>query len=156
MRDAAAVTRRAGRLSFRVAAAIGIVTTLVVSAGLGARRTIDALVDVHDRYATLDRVAREQAAGTHEGFDADVWELLRRSVRRGDRYLIVTPRGEARGLVNQGFVTRSYADYFLLPAVQVTSRRDADVIVYVGTPAPGLAECASGGGQRACVRRLRP
>lgn len=131
-----------------------IVVVLLASIAVGAWQTLADLVDVRQRYAGLDGTAREQRAGSHEGLDPRVWAALRRQLHRGDTYLLVTPRGEQRGLVDRGFVTRAYAGYFLLPAVQVTSRRDATAIVFVDAPAPPQAVCTKRGARSACVLRL--
>lgn len=136
-------------------AAAAIVAALVLTAALGAPQTVRNLVDVHQRYAPLDHTAREQAAGTHEHFGAADWEFLGRGVHRGDTFLVVTPIGPAGGAVGRGFVTRTFANYRLLPAVQVTTRRDANVIVYVDAGAPAQASCASPA-RTACLLRLRP
>jgi hypothetical protein len=96
-------------------------------------------------YGPLPGSLRDDPVGHFLGYDVRVWEALRRSIRRGDRYAVVA-RGEGR------FEVRNYAAYALLPAIQVAEIADADVVVYYETEPPGPG-CTPVGSEVCIVRR---
>ena len=135
-----------GALSRALAAAV--TAAALVSVLWGASLVVPALDDWRGPYGPLTEDLRDDPVGLFLGFDDAVWESLRRSVGRGDRYTVVTA-GEAR------FEVLNYAAYTLLPAVQVSDPGDADVVIYyeVASPDP---ECATVGPDVCVVRRERP
>ena len=78
------------------------------------------------------------------GFDIESWDALQETLRRGDRYRVVA-RGPTR------FEVRNYAAYALLPAVQVRTNEEADVVVYFGAGAP-VGRCTRIG-EEVCIER---
>jgi hypothetical protein len=124
----------------------------VASAGVGGAFLAGDLSDYRGEFGDMSRREAEHEAGRHHGFEPAVWDFLRRHVRAGERYAVVTPGGRPRGFTNEGAVTRTYAAFWLLPAVQVERPRDADVVVYVGVRPGGEATCVPGR-PRACVSR---
>lgn len=155
MSGLSAGTKGAGGSSWQPVLGAAIIIALIASVALGLPRTLRHLVDTHRRYAPLDHTTREQAAATHEKFNATDWEFLRRGVRRGDTYLLVTPIGKTGSGVPRRYVTRTFANYRLLPAVQVANRRDANVVVFIDAAAPARATCSTVA-RTACLLRLRP
>jgi hypothetical protein len=120
----------------------------LVSALWGASVVVPALDDWRGPYGPLTEDLRDDPVGHFLGFDDAVWEALRRSVGRGDRYAVVAA-GEAR------FEVRNYAAYTLLPAVQVSDPGKADVVIYYGV-ASSDPECTAVGRDVCVVRRERP
>ena len=118
-----------------------------MSALWGARVVVPALDDWRGPYGPLTEDLRDDPVGHFLGFDDAVWESLRRSVGRGDRYAVVAA-GEAP------FEVLNYAAYTLLPAVQVSDPRRADVVIYYGVASPP-AGCRVVGPDVCLVRRER-
>ena len=118
----------------------------LVSALWGAWIGVSELDDWRREYGTLPPSLRDDPVALFLGYDDGVWETLRRSVDKGDRYAIVAV-GEGR------FEVRNYAAYTLLPAIQVSSPALADVVVYYGVEPP--AGCVVLG-RDVCVERGAP
>jgi hypothetical protein len=105
--------------------------------------------ELRERYGPLEPARREDEIVRSLGFDSDVWERLRSSVRAGDRFNIV-----AQGMDQHE--VRNYAAYALLPAIQVTDRSAADVVVYYEIDPPAGVRCRPIGERVCVVRREAP
>ena len=142
----------ARRDRLRIAIAVVAATSLVLSAVIGLQATIDGLRDWYDRYSSETTPVRERAAGERHRFDAAAWDELRGYLGLGDRYIVVTPKGAAEGWVDRGVVTRTYAAYRLLPAIQVIDAAEANAVVYIDAEPPPDAVCVDVA-RRHCVVR---
>jgi hypothetical protein len=121
----------------------------LASAVWSTHAVLPVLEDWSDYYGPRDQAAREQEIELSLGFDVEVWERLRRSVRAGDRYAVV-----ADGLDQHE--VRNYAAYSLLPAIQVADVADANVVVYYATDPPPESPCTRIGGNVCVLRREEP
>ena len=143
------------RLGARHLVIVAVGATLVVSTALTALPFWDQLGGYRARYGAMTASERERAAGTQNAFDAASWDELRARLRRGDRYAVVGQPETSQDAVIENLVARTYASYWLLPAVQVRSPEQADVLVYFkpATPPTG-AECFPSD-RPVCIRRIR-
>ena len=140
----------------RLPAAIAwaLTAAAAVSAVVVLGETLRQLEGLHDRYEALDDAAAERVVAREWVSDPSVWDFYRERIGAGDRYAIVMPAGSRRGAATQSIVTRAFAAFWLLPAVQV-ARRDANVVVFEGV-APGRGASCAPRRRDACVVRLRP
>ena len=149
--DDAAVAPSRARGALVVAAAVA----LVISTGLTAGPLWDQLASYRSLYGPLTASERERAAGTLNSFDAVSWDALRARVHRGDRYAVIGQPETSEDTAIENLVARTYASFWLLPAVQVRSPENANVLVYFKPPTPPAgAECFPGP-RPVCVRRIR-
>ena len=128
----------------------GVVALVASAAALasalgGAWVGVPKLDEWRKDYGVLPPSLRDDPVALFLGFDVESWNALQRSLRKGDRYVIVA-RGPTR------FEVRNYAAYALLPAIQVLSEEDANIVVYYGTDAPG-AQCTRIGDEVCLLRR---
>lgn len=128
----------------------GVVALVASAAALasalgGAWVGVPKLDEWRKDYGILPPSLRDDPVALFLGFDVESWDALQRSLRKGDRYVIVA-RGPTR------FEVRNYAAYALLPAIQVLSEEDADIVVYYGTDAPD-ARCTRIGDEVCLLRR---
>jgi hypothetical protein len=130
---------------FDTAIAALAVALALGSAGYGARVLLANFDDARDRYGRLQASAREDEIERSLGFEVSAWEQLAQSVGADDRYTIVSDALEQHEV-------RNYAAYLLLPAIQVSTIDDADVVVYYATDPPEPARCVSIG-TGICVQR---
>jgi hypothetical protein len=110
----------------------------------GAWVGIPKLDDWRGPYGPLTPSLRDDPVALFLGFDVASWDALPRTLQKGDRYLVVV-RGPMR------FEVRNYAAYALLPAIQVTARDAADVVVCYGKDTP-TARCTRIG-KEVCIQR---
>jgi hypothetical protein len=121
------------------------------SVGLGLPFTVASLVSYHHEYGRMSDAQRDSAAGVLAGFAPRPWDFIKSKLSRGDNYALRLSADPRRnGLARE---TATYAAYWLLPAVAVARARDADVLVYVGVPAPRAADCFDRT-RTTCVLRL--
>jgi hypothetical protein len=88
----------------------------VASIGVGVARVWPELGRQHDRYAQLDDREVRLAGAIHEHLDPEAFERFSERVAPGDRYTL-----------EANFVYRTFAVYWLLPAVPAESPGEADV-----------------------------
>ncbi len=132
-----------------------VVAALLVSIGVTARPLWDQLGDIRSRYGSMTASERERAAGTQNAFDAASWDELRARLRRGDRYAVIGQPETSRDAEIENLVARTYASYWLLPAVQVRAPEEANVLVYFKPPTPpDRAECFPSS-RPVCIERIR-
>ncbi len=128
---------------------------LVVSAALTVRPFWDQLGGYRARYGVLTASEREREAGAQNAFDAASWDELRARLHRGDRYAVVGQPETSQDAVIENLVARTYASFWLLPAIQVRSPEDANVLVFFKPPTlPHRAECFPSS-RPVCIRRIR-
>ena len=111
------------------AARAAILACAAVSIGIGLPQTWHDLGREWARYEGL--TAREAALvpARNEGLPVAALEAFRRAVRPSDRYVVEAPAGRRVGFANEGFVLRSFAAYWLLPAIPAATRADATVVL---------------------------
>ena len=128
---------------------------LVVSTGVTIRPLWAQLDAFRVRYGAMSPAERERAAGTQNAFDAESWDALRTRLRPGDRYAVIGQPETTQDARVENLVARTYASYWLLPAVQIRSPEAADALIYFKpvTPPPG-AECFPSP-RPVCIRRIR-
>ena len=101
----------------------------LAAAVLGARHTWPNL---SSQRAHLTAAEAERASAKNEGLPVDRFDAMRSRVKRGDRWWLQMPSGS---LDEERALYRTYALYWLLPAVPAPSReRATDVFDVAGTP----------------------
>ena len=147
------------RGALRQRLAFVILAMVVVSASLALPVTWLELDQLRDAFGDMSTLRRERRAGVLNELDSSAWDFARAHVRKGDTYLIVTHGRRGDGTTRDG-ITRAYASYWLLPAVQVSERERADVLIFVradpfvdADPPPDAA-CETQS-RSMCVKRLR-
>jgi hypothetical protein len=90
----------------------------LVAIVLGAWRSWPHLSDERSH---LTRAEAERAAAVHEGLPVARFDAMRARVGRGDTWWLDVPAGQSEGLTNRGAVYRTYALYWLLPALPASS-----------------------------------
>lgn len=86
----------------------------------------------------LTPVDRVEAAGYKHFLPVEGFNFFRSHVRRGDRYLLLAPEGQSFPGVDRPAAARTFARYYLLPAVLVDDPRDATLVFSLG-PDPAAA-----------------
>jgi hypothetical protein len=132
---------RAGSAVVAVASAAAIASALGVS-----RAVLTHLDEWRERYGAMQPSAREGEVARSIALDVGTWERLRRSVREGDRYVVVADAPEQHEV-------RNYAAYALLPAIQVAEVATANVVIYYSFDPPPRPPCVRIG-KRICLVRL--
>lgn len=117
----------------------------LMSALGGAVAGLPQLNEWRQDYGAMPESLRDDPIAAFLGFDDEVWEALRQSARKGDRYAIVA-EGERR------FEVRNYAAFSLLPAVQVLDPADANLVIYYETDPPVGSRCTRVA-ERVCLLR---
>ena len=147
--DPASTAPRAGSVLI-----VAAVVALVISTGLTARPLWDQLDTYRSLYGPLTAFERERTAGTQNAFDAASWDELRARIHRGDRYALIGQPETSQDAAVENLVARTYASFWLLPAIQVRAPENANVLVYFkpATP-PAGAECFPSP-RPVCVRRV--
>ena len=116
----------------RAAAAV-LAAVALASVGLGAARLWPELGRQHDRYASWSAPHVELAPALHERLPTEPFLAFRAAL--GDRrlrYYVDVPTGASELLTTRGGVFRTFATYWLLPAVPVADPRRADVVLAYG------------------------
>jgi hypothetical protein len=138
---AASTPTYARRTRARVVLALIVAASIVAS--LGAFWT--ALEGLRDTYGRLSPGERERAAGTHEDLGGPAWDAIKAQLGPGDRFAVIGQRKADDESRRENLVTKTYASYWLLPAVQVSDPGRADVTIYVNpSPVPEGARCFAG------------
>jgi hypothetical protein len=101
------------------------VAVALVAVVLGAWRSWPHL---SDERAHLTDAAAERAAAVHEGLPVERFDAMKARVDRGETWWVDVPEGRAEGLTTRGAVYRTYALYWLLPALPASSRSGADEV----------------------------
>ncbi len=101
------------------------VAAALVAVVLGAWRSWPHLSDERSH---LSKAGAERAAAVHEGLPVARFDAMKARVARGETWWLDVPDGGAEGLTTRGAVYRTYALYWLLPALPAASREDADEV----------------------------
>jgi hypothetical protein len=128
------------RLVVALACAVAVLSVVV-----GLRSAVPHLAAWKRDYGALSESGRTDLVARSLGFDPRIWNRLRIQIRRDDRYVIV-----ASGISR--FEVRNYAAYTLLPAIQVSERGTASVVIFYETVPPRGVPCTPVG-RRVCVTR---
>jgi hypothetical protein len=83
----------------------------------------------HAVYAHMSRAERDQAFGTSIPLRMDILDFWRAWLRPGDRYWIQIPFEAFSVNADKKLIVRSVAHLYLLPAIEVTALRRADVVL---------------------------
>ncbi|HZB23444.1 MAG TPA: hypothetical protein VE444_06320 [Gaiellaceae bacterium] len=109
-----------------VCAAIALVSTLMTLPD-----TWSWLSEQHDVSAELSDASRFQAAGFNNRLPVGGFDFFRTHVKRGDRVYVLARAGTSTRGVDFPTAARTFARYYLLPAIVVDDPADATVIVTV-------------------------
>ena len=97
----------------------------LVAVVLGAWRSWPHLSDERSH---LSKAEAARAAAVHEGLPVARFDAMKARVGRGESWWLDVPEGSAEGLTTRGAVYRTYALYWLRPALPAASREDADAV----------------------------
>ena len=114
----------------RLSAALALVAVV-----LGAWRSWPHLSDERSH---LTGAEVERAFGERQGLPVARFDAMKARVGRGDTWWLDVPEGAYQGLTTRGAVYRTYALYWLLPALPAASRAQADEVfrIRVAQPSP--------------------
>jgi hypothetical protein len=122
--------------------------------------TWDYLSKQRSQFGGFSALDRRQEPGYANALPVDAFEFFRAHLQRGDRYYVAaTPGGYIPG-VDRPTALRTFARYYLLPAIQVEQPQLADAVLTVGVlpdslgvPVEGTAQDGSSPFYFARVRR---
>ena len=103
----------------------------VASAALTLPATWRWLTEQRADLEGLTAVDREQAAGFNNRLPVGGFDFFRANVRRGDRVYVLARQGTSVRGVDFPTAARTFARYYLLPAIVVDDVRDATVVVAI-------------------------
>jgi hypothetical protein len=63
------------------------------------------------------------------GLNPRAFDAFARALRPGDRFYVDVPEGSRGIFVTRAAVVRALSSFYLLPAIRVTERRRADVVL---------------------------
>jgi hypothetical protein len=104
----------------RLSAAVALVAVV-----LGARNSWPHL---SDERAHLTKAEAERAAAVHERLPLARFDAMKARVGRGETWCLEIPPGEPEGLTTRDAVYRTYALFWLLPALPASSCEEADEV----------------------------
>jgi len=104
------------------------VAAALVAVVLGAWRSWPHLSDERSH---LTKAEAERAAAVHERLPVARFDELKARVGERRTWWLDVPEGGAEGLTTRGAVYRTYALYWLLPALPAESRAEADVVLRI-------------------------
>ena len=90
------------------------------------------LADQRSDLADLSPVDRVQAPGFNNRLPVGAFDFFRANVRRGDRVYVLAREGTTVRGVDFPTGARTFARYYLLPAIVVEDPREATVVVAIG------------------------
>ena len=90
------------------------------------------LADQRSDLADLSPVDRVQAPGFNNRLPVGAFDFFRANVRRGDRVYVLAREGTTVRGVDFPTGARTFARYYLLPAIVVEDPRAATVVVAIG------------------------
>jgi hypothetical protein len=90
------------------------------------------LADQRSDLADLSPVDRVQAPGFNNRLPVGAFDFFRANVRRGDRVYVLAREGTTVRGVDFPTGARTFARYYLLPAIVVEDPGDATVVVAIG------------------------
>ena len=131
---------------------LGFAAVVLVSSAVSANRFFDGFRGARGVYAHATKTQREHVALQGTDLHAETWDFIRAHVTQRDRYVIETPTRLGAGFHRY---MRTFAGYWLLPAVAVSRVPAGDVIVYIGQHGPRGSTCREKP-QIVCVLHLRP
>jgi hypothetical protein len=114
------------------AAAVAVAVLAVVSAAITFPESWSWATDQREAFASVE-VQPDVVFRYQQLFPAEAVAFVRERVRKKERFFLVTRGGDDVVLgVPRATAARTFARYALLPAVQIDSVDDADVVVAVG------------------------
>ena len=103
----------------------------LASAAITLPDTWQFLSDQRNDLADLDAVDRVQAPGFNNRLPVGAFDFFRANVRRGDRVYVLARAGTTVRGVDFPTGARTFARYYLLPAIVVERPEDATVVVAI-------------------------
>lgn len=91
----------------------------------------------HAQYAGYTRLQRDEAFGALLPLPMDIFQWYRSYLRAGDRYYVQVPPGAFGEFIDKPTAVRTVARLYLLPAIEVRTIAEANVIVSFDAD-PGL------------------
>jgi hypothetical protein len=83
----------------------------------------------HASFAGYTRLQRDEAFGTQLPVPMDIFEWYRQYLRPGDRYFIQVQKGGFGRFIDKPTAVRTVAHLYLLPAIEATDLRHANVVL---------------------------
>jgi hypothetical protein len=121
-------------------AAAGVCAAIaLVSTAMTLPDTWSWLSEQHEVSAQLSDASRFQAAGFNNRLPVGGFDFFRTHVKRGDRVFVLARQGTSMRGVDFPTAARTFARYYLLPAIVVDDPSDATVVVAVGRHPRALA-----------------
>ena len=144
------------------ACAAAALAALVVALASGLKDlpgTWDWLSGQRSQFEHLSARERAEEPGTAQLLPVDAFDFFRSKLREGDRYYLGVKRGGFAAGVDRATAGRIFGRFYLLPAVQVDSPENADVVLTVGIDPRSLGVALGGvekyGGGNYFVARAR-
>jgi hypothetical protein len=106
-----------------------VLLALAWSAYVGVPHTWRLMRAQHAQFAGYTRDDRDRAFGALVPIRMDIFDFWRSHLQRGDRYWIQIPFEAFSTHATKGYVVRTIASPYLLPAIRVSKLADADVVL---------------------------
>jgi hypothetical protein len=126
--DAAAPVLRV----MRVLALAGTIVTAALLAWSIAKdvpRSWSAMRSEHSRFAGYTRLQRDELFGSQLPLPMDIFDWYRLYLRPSDRYFIQVQNGGFGRFIDKQTAVRTVARLYLLPAIEATDLRHANVVL---------------------------
>ena len=127
---------RRAQLQAGLAAAFFVVA--LVSAAWRFGPTWRYLSKQHSQFSDFSALDRRQEPGYANALPVDAFEFFRAHLRRGERYYVGATPGPYIPGVDRPTALRTFARYYLLPAIQVEQPQEADELLTVGVTPQSL------------------
>ena len=90
------------------------------------------LSEQHSQFAHFTAQEREEEPGTAQLLPVDAFDFFRTKLSEGERYYLAVTPGNFTSGVDRAQAARIFGRFYLLPAVQVGTPQEAQVILTVG------------------------
>ena len=116
----------------RALALVGAIATaglLALSLEKGVQRSWSVMRSEHERFAAYTPLQRQQSYGSALPLPMDIFEWYRQYLRPGDRYFVQVQPGAFGRFIDKTTAVRTVARLYLLPAIEATDLRHANVVL---------------------------
>jgi hypothetical protein len=117
------------RWALRFGAALAVVAALVYSAWRDVPHSWDLMRSQHAIYAGYSQAQRQRAFGSQIPMPMEIFDFWRDGLRPGDRYWIQMPPEAFATFADKRYIARNIAHVYLLPAIEVSRRAEATVVL---------------------------